>query len=118
MNLNQFTVIAEGTPWPSGNYQNLALLAVSEKQVELALGTPLLRGVEEGLGPWAAIGIKLPCGAVIELINYESAPSSGFDLRSDVSFEPNIVLEETLALLAANRSHVLWLGLALEVNKS
>jgi hypothetical protein len=110
MSPNQFSVIPKGTAWPSGNYHELALLPVSDSQIELAVGTQLLHGVEEGLGAWAAIALRLSCGAVVELINYRQSPRPGFVLRAEVGFEPGAVLREVLALLGMASTAASWVS--------
>ena len=52
----QLSPVTEGTRWPSGQCVDLALLPLSEDDLAARIGLPLVRGVEDGLGPWAGIG--------------------------------------------------------------
>jgi hypothetical protein len=74
----------EGSRWPSGDYASLAVLPISESELASRIGLPLVRGVEEGLGPFAAIVGSLPSGAAVEFIRHALAPEpNGVELRTD-----------------------------------
>lgn len=106
----QFVEISPfGIPWPSVGYSESALLAVSEMELERILSKSLVRGVEEGLGAWAAIGLRLPSGEIVELVNYRERPGEGaFIVRTVATSSAETVLKELLACLCLPQVSVAW----------
>ena len=76
MNSTQLTPVPEGTRWPSGESVDLAVLSITADELATRIGLPLVRGVEDGLGPWAGIGGRLPSGDV-EFVLLRTDTSSG-----------------------------------------
>jgi len=102
-------VLPFGTPWPRGGYAEAALLAISEVELEERISTSLVRGTEEGLGAWAAIGLRLPSGAVVELVNYPERPGeSAFIVRTVATALQDSVLNELLSCLGLDQPSVIW----------
>lgn len=98
-----------GIPWPSSGYSEYALLAVSEAELERRLSTRLVHGVEEGLGAWAAIGLRLPSGAIVELVDYQERPGErAFVVRMVATASSEVVLNELLACLPLPEGSVIW----------
>ncbi len=95
----QFSILPQGTPWPSGDYYDLAVINVTEAEVKKALGVDLLSGDEPGMGPWRAIAVSLKSGSIVEFISYDLSPTTGFTIRADVKDKPSIVLKECLTIL-------------------
>lgn len=62
------------------------------------------------MGRWAAIGIRLRSGAVVELIRYTDVETGRFALRVDRSAEPAPALAEVLAQLGLVEEGVLWVA--------
>lgn len=105
-----FTVVTPGILWPSGDYADLAILDMSEDDLCRRLGVPLVEGIEEGMGPWRAIGLRLASGVFIELIVYAHTARDGFDLRVDRPFLRSEVLAEALVSLELERAAVTWVS--------
>ena len=100
--------VPEGTRWPSGDGVDLALLPLTEDELATLIGLPLVRGIEDGLGPWAAIGGCLPSGAAVEFIHYaKKADPAGVILRADKSACYATILDEALKLIGLSRADVL-----------
>ncbi len=58
-----------------------------------AIGAPLARGIERGLGPWEGCGCVLPSGRDAELIRYRQSPrprSSSFALTARTMRMPRL----------------------------
>src|SRR5689334_6590491 len=86
--------------WPGGRDQVVALLTLGPDELARRVGFPLLTGIEEGLGPWQAIGLVLASGRPIELVWYEHAnPSAPTQLRADVNDDYAQAREEAIAIL-------------------
>lgn len=98
--------VPEGTRWRSGDGVDLAVLPLTEVELAARIGLPLTRGVEGGLGPWAAIGGRLPSGVEVEFVCYSSKPTSVL-LRTDKKATYSAVLDEALKLVGISRSEVL-----------
>ena len=63
--------------------REIALLEVGSDALAEAIGAPLARGIERGLGTWEGCGFVLPSGRDAELIRYRQSPrpkSSSFAL--------------------------------------
>ena len=102
-------ILQLGTLWPDPGYSESALLAISEAELEERLCTKLARGVEEGLGAWAAVGLRLASGQLVELVNYEERPGeSAFVVRTQATASPEAVLRELLACLCFPQSSIIW----------
>ena len=98
-----------GSPWPSCGYAESALLAVSEDQLEERLSAKLLHGVEEGLGAWTAIGLRLPSGEMVELVHHRGRPGErAFLVRTVATASPQAVLDELLVCLHLPQIAVIW----------
>ena len=111
-----FTLVPEGTRWPSGDYISLAELAVDRQWVSDRIGAPLVAGIEDGLGPWVAIGLELGSGLAVELIEYEWAPGPRvFEVRVDRGANPALALESVLAVLGLSRDRLRWISPLVEV---
>jgi hypothetical protein len=101
----------EGTRWPSGDSVDLAVLPMDENELVSRLGLPLLRGVEDGLGPWAAIGGTLPSGTAVEFIHHALAPEPrGVVLRADKVAPYAATLDEALQAVGLARHELLWIS--------
>ena len=87
--------VPEGTPWPSGAHFDLALLSLSIEAIAERVGLPLTHGVEDGLGPWRAIGGRLPSGTDVEIVCYTRNPQSVF-MRVDKRADYAAALDEIL----------------------
>lgn len=104
-----FLISPLGKSWPSAGCSESALLAVSEAELERRLSWKLHRGVEDGLGHWAAIGLELASGAVVELINYQQRPGqSAFIVRTAATDSSEAVLAELLACLGLAQTSIIW----------
>src|SRR5690348_263457 len=90
--------VPEGTNWPSGSSIDLALVPLTMDDLAERLGMPLLRGIEDGLGHWAALGGRLPSGIDVEFICYAHIPHSVI-LRVDKHAPFAAALDVALALL-------------------
>lgn len=72
-------------------------------------GTELIRGTEEGLGVWHAIGLRLAGSDLVELIHYPSSPGPpGYIVRVDHDAPVEPALSEILALFGLHRSSLPW----------
>lgn len=109
-----FHVVPEGAPWPSGDFQNVAVLPLKHDDVSRTLGAPLVRGVEAGLGEWHVLGIRLSSGDLAELIHYTDSPGPrGFTLRVDTRTQAAVALREVLAVFNLTRSSLPWVAAGL-----
>ncbi|MBX9402281.1 hypothetical protein K4L06_13280 [Lysobacter sp. BMK333-48F3] len=99
-----------GTRWSSGDYVEIAVLSIEDSQLERALKAALLHGFEAGMGRWAAIGVRLQSGVLVELIRYADVETDRFALRVDRSAEPAPALAEVLAQLGLVEGSVLWVA--------
>jgi hypothetical protein len=102
-------ILPYGMSWPSVGCAETALLAVSESELEECLSRSLARGMEEGLGAWAAIALRLPSAAIVELVNYLERPGqSAFIVRTVATASPEAVLSELLVCLGLTQSSIIW----------
>lgn len=102
-------VLPIGIPWPSVGYVESALLAISEVELEERISTGLARGTEEGLGAWAAIGLQLPSGAIVELVNYRERPGeSAFIVRTIPNALAGTSLNELVSCLGLTERSIIW----------
>jgi hypothetical protein len=111
MNPLKLSPVTEGTRWPSGDSVDLAVLPITEGELAMRIGLPLSRGVEDGWGPWSAIGGRLPSGYNVEFVCYSSKPGSVV-LRTDKNASFSLALDEALQLVGLSRSQVLVSPLA------
>lgn len=107
---SHLVVVAPGVMWPSGDYVDLAVLKIEGATLSHRLGVPLLVGDQAGLGPWEAIGARLPSGDLIELISYAHEPLRGFTLRADAGNASSRVITEALTGLGLNDAALLWIN--------
>jgi hypothetical protein len=105
MSLSRLTPVPQGTRWPSGESVDLAVLPLAEGDFAARIGLPLVRGVEDGLGPWAAIGGRLPCGADVEFICYANRPRLVI-VRGDKNGPHSDTVDEALHLVGLSRAEV------------
>ncbi len=102
-------ILPYGTPWPAAGCAESVLLDISEPALESGLAVTLHRGIEDGLGDWAAIGLRLPSGAIVELINYRQRPGdSAFIVRTLATDPVEAVLNELLDCLSLPPTAISW----------
>ncbi|KQU71481.1 hypothetical protein ASE08_29070 [Rhizobacter sp. Root16D2] len=102
-------VLPVGAPWPGIGYVESALLAISEVDLQERISTKLARGTEDGLGSWAAVGLRLPSGGIVELVNYHERPGqNAFIVRTVATAAPELVLDELLSCLGLTQPSVIW----------
>ncbi|MEG0191802.1 MAG: hypothetical protein RR831_06710 [Stenotrophomonas sp.] len=97
-----------GDSWPGGGYIELAVMRVDDVFLTRRLGQSLLRGSEPGMGAWRSMGIRLPSGAVAELIAHDAEPDAGFTVRIDSQSDPRIALQEILHGLGLGAEQIIW----------
>ena len=108
MSSPRLSPVVEGTRWPSGEGVEVALLLLTEDELSARVGLPLVRGVEDGLGPWAAIGGRMPSGNAVEFIYYTLKPKpSGVLLRLDKGACRPGVLDEALQIVGLSRADLI-----------
>jgi hypothetical protein len=106
-----FTLSKLGTRWPSGDFRDIAILPIDENAVSDKFRAPLHRGVESGLGPWAALGIQHSGGALVELICYQYIPPpSGFIVRIDSAEKFSEILDAVLGTFNLQREQLPWIS--------
>ena len=106
-----FQIAPEGTPWPSGLGVDLAELPISEDHIRSIVGVPLVRGVEDGLGPWSAIGLMFVSGAHVEIISYDEVIGPPhFIVLADSNADFDAVLRDVLALFKIERNSLAWVS--------
>jgi hypothetical protein len=105
LNSPKLSAVPEGTRWPSGDSVVLAVLPMTENELAARIGLPLLEGVEDGLGGFAAIGGRLASGADVEFISYSSVPREVL-MRVDKSASYSAVLDEALRAVGLSRADV------------
>ena len=94
-----------GTRWPSGESIDLAVIPMTEDTLATRVGLPLSRGIEVGLGSWAGVGGRLPCGTDVEFICYAHDPESVI-LRTDKNAPHSATLDEALQVIGLSRADV------------
>ena len=98
-----------GARWPSGGYTSAAVVALDAARVEDIARCPLHSGAEPGLGPWIGIGLALPSGQLVELVQHLHAPTlRGFEVRVDSEANCREVLAEFVLALSVDEASVLW----------
>jgi hypothetical protein len=111
MSSPRLSPVAEGTRWPSGEGVDLALLPLTEDELAARIGLPLVRGVEDGLGPWSGIGGRLPSGNAVEFIYYAMKPKpAGVILRLDKSACSSATFDEALQLVGLSREDLIYVS--------
>lgn len=104
-----FEKVEQGIRWPSGDYRDVAVLPISDSEVQAVFGE-LTEGTEPGLGMWLAIGFKLPDQSLVELINYKaSPPPAGYILRLDKHANTEPSLSHMLSVFGLSKDALLWL---------
>lgn len=105
-----FRVLEAGAQWPNCGYMELALLEIGPAYVEAMLSMNLLKGDEEGLGLWKAIGFSMENGAMVELVLHEASPTAGFVVRADSLHATEETLIGVLRLLGIGKNFVKWMN--------
>ena len=105
------TISEIGERWPSGDYVVVAIVPIESVDLVARLGAELHAGIEEGLGPWIGIGIRLVSGDPIEFVQYENAPEpKGFEVRVDTESKAEKVLMEALNILQSDLGKLTWVS--------
>jgi hypothetical protein len=100
-------VSVEGNSHWRTDSREIALLEVGSDALAEAIGAPLARGIERGLGTWEGCGFALPSGRDAELIRYRQSPRpQEFVFCIGRSDDANAALVEVLALLKLSSSCV------------
>ena len=108
--MSTFEVLEPGGRWPS-DYLEVAVLPVSDQEVSRVFATELIRGIEDGLGEWRAVGFRLLGSDLGELIHYPSSPGpAGYILRLDRASPIEPAFSEVLSLFGLQRSALLWVA--------
>jgi transposase len=94
--------------WPSGDYDEIAEIALTDEAIETRLGRPLLHGVQDGLGPWRADGFRLSTGEVMELIFYAFYEEQRYILRVDRGTPIDAAIAHFLEAFDLDETHVRW----------
>ena len=81
------------------------MLSITADELATRIGLPLVRGVEDGLGPWAGIGGRLPSGRDVEFVCYAQIPHQ-VTLRVDKRVPYSAALDEALQLVGLSRAEV------------
>ena len=103
------SVMPLGTRWPSGTYTSAGVVALDAARVEEVARCALHSGSEPGLGPWVGIGVALPSGQLLELVQHLHAPKlRGFEVRVDSGANCREVFAEFLRAFNVNDGSVLW----------
>lgn len=97
-----------GRGWPSGDYDEIAEIALTDETIETRLGRPLLHGVQDGLGPWRADGFRLSTGEVMELIFYAFYEEQRYILRVDRGTPIDAAIAHVLEAFELDETHVRW----------
>ena len=109
---NRTTIVAvpseRGMRWPSGGFDEVAVIDLSQADIECRLGRPMLDGVEAGMGAWRADGFFLSTGECMEVIIYIDAPADGFILRVDAGTPSDIAISHFLQAFEVADEHVRW----------
>jgi len=109
--MKEFQLVPEGTSWLSGNYESIAMLPITPERVAAVVKTPLVSGIEPGLGPWEAIGLRFECGASVELIYYSMAPEpKGVEVRVDKNANYLVSLQQVIALFGLPLESLDWVS--------
>lgn len=97
--------------WDYGDYQDIAIIKISENDLYSRFEADLLEGVETGLGDWIAFAGELPNGSQVEFIRYKDAPhplSEQFTIRVDRKQEPLVVLDKICRVLDIPKNLLVW----------
>jgi transposase len=97
-----------GRRWPSGDYDEIAEVDLTDEAIETRLGRPLLRGVQEGMGPWRAEGFRLSTGEVMELIFYAFYEGQCYILRVDRGTPIDAAIRHFLEAFDLDETAVRW----------
>lgn len=97
-----------GQAWPGGGYVELAVIKVDDGFLTRHFAQPLLTGNEPGMGAWRSLGVRLPSGAVAELIAYDAEPDGGFTVRIDNQSDPHVALREIISGLGLGAEQIVW----------
>lgn len=104
-------VVPRGTRWPETDYVSAALIPIAPRRLAELVGGPLVDGIEDGLGSWEAIGLRLESGVLVELIRYQSKPEpQGFVLRIAGDANISAALTEVIAVLGMSRDSLTWVS--------
>ena len=106
-----FEVVPSSTRWPPQDYVSVAMISIGAEMLSKVLGVPLVHGVESGLGPWEAVGLRLSSGTLVELVRYELKPEpKGFELRVGSGATLFATLNQVIALLGVSTTSLLWVS--------
>ena len=106
--MTAFTLSTAGTKWPSGDFNEVAVLPLSDAKLVEIFG-PFLCGIEPDLGQWNAVGFALPDSSLVELIRYVSSPPPhGYILRIDKSAPVEPTLSQVLTIVGLFRDELPW----------
>ncbi|MGN6151530.1 MAG: hypothetical protein ACTHOH_05900 [Lysobacteraceae bacterium] len=97
-----------GRRWPSGDYDEIAEIDLTDEAIERRLGRPLLHGVQDGLGPWRADGFRLSTGEVMELIFYTFCEGQCYGLRVDRGTPIDAAIAHFLEAFGLDETCVRW----------
>ena len=87
---------------------DIAEIDLADEAIERRLGRPLLRGVEDGLGPWRADGFRLSTGEVMELIFYDFYEGQRYILRVDHGMPATAAIAHFLEAFDLDKTAVRW----------
>lgn len=105
VNSPKLTPMPQGTRWPSGECLDVAVLPITADELASRIGLPLVHDIEDGLGPWAGIGGRLPSGQEVEFVCYAHLPRQVF-VRVDKSAPYSSALDEALLAVGLSRDEV------------
>lgn len=97
-----------GRRWPSGDCDEIAEIDLTDEAIVVRLGRPLLRGVQDGMGPWRAEGFRLSTGEVMELIFYEFCEGQCYGLRVDRGTPVDAAIAHFLEAFDLDETAVRW----------
>lgn len=94
--------------WPSGRSRPSGLLRITPAELQARLPEPLTSGLEDGLGPWLGIGLKLSGGQPCELVLHTLSSVQEFTVFTDWEADPAAVCLQALFDLDIPVSRLSW----------
>lgn len=95
--------------WKSGNYREIATVALTDQEIVKATGLKIISGVEDGLGEWLAVGGELSTGDLVEIIRYKDSPNpADYIIRIDFEADINSVFALIFKELGINPNLITW----------